>query len=674
MFSSVLIANRGEIACRIARTARRMGLRVIAVYSEAEPRAMHVREADEAYLIGPAAVGQSYLNAERILAVAKEAGADCIHPGYGFLAENAEFAEVCAAAGIAFVGPPPEAIRAMGLKDEAKRLMEKAGVPVVPGYLGDDQDASVLARQAGEIGYPVLIKAVAGGGGKGMRRVERAGDFAEALEGCRREAQSAFGNDRMLIEKYVTRPRHIEIQVFADMHDACVHLFERDCSLQRRHQKVIEEAPAPGMPDEMRAAMGAAAVAAAKAVGYVGAGTVEFIADASNGLKANAFYFMEMNTRLQVEHPVTEMITGLDLVELQLRAAAGEPLGLTQGDITMTGHAVEARLYAEDPASGFLPQSGRLHRLAWPDAEEHLRIDTGVEQGAEISAHYDPMIAKLITWGTSRQAALTRLARALERTEVAGLRSNIGFLERLVRHPGFVAGEVDTGFIDGHLDELVEKALPPALMALAAEAWLLRDANAEPASPWQRMDGWRLAGLPRTATLHLGLNGAPATVAMAWTDGGKILSISGEGFSHELELADVRLDGTHIEALVDGRRLRAAVTGDPDRERLFVAGLGRHVEVAALDLLKRDPDENLQSASLAAPMSGKIVRVFVKPGDVVAKGDRLLILEAMKMEHAMTAGFDAVVTSLAAGEGDQVAEGQVLAVLEAATGKTGDEA
>jgi 3-methylcrotonyl-CoA carboxylase alpha subunit len=674
MFSSVLIANRGEIACRIARTARRMGLRVIAVHSEAEPRAMHVREADEAYLIGPAAAGKSYLDAERILAVAKQAGAECIHPGYGFLAENAEFAEGCAAAGITFVGPPPEAIRAMGLKDEAKRLMEKAGVPVVPGYLGDVQDAKVLARQAGEIGYPVLIKAVAGGGGKGMRRVERAGDFAEALEGCRREAQSAFGNDRMLIEKYVTRPRHIEIQVFADSHGTCVHLFERDCSLQRRHQKVIEEAPAPGMPDDMRAAMGAAAVAAAKAVGYVGAGTVEFIADASNGLKANAFYFMEMNTRLQVEHPVTEMITGLDLVELQLRAAAGEPLGLTQGDIAMTGHAVEARLYAEDPASGFLPQSGRLHRLAWPGAAEHLRIDTGVEQGAEISAHYDPMIAKLIAWGTSRQAALTRLARALERTEVAGLRSNIGFLERLVRHPDFAAGRIDTGFIDGHMDELVEDALPPALMALAAEAWLLRGGDANPASPWQRMDGWRLGGLPRTATLRLGLNGAPATVSMAWTDGGKTLSISGEGSSHELELVDVRSDDTHIEALVDGRRLRAAVTGDPERARLFVVGLGRHVEVAALDLLRRDPDENLQSASLAAPMSGKIVRVFVKPGDVVAKGDRLLILEAMKMEHAMTAGFDAVVTSLAAAEGEQVAEGQVLAVLETATGTEGDEA
>jgi 3-methylcrotonyl-CoA carboxylase alpha subunit len=674
MFASVLIANRGEIACRIARTARRMGLRVIAVYSEAEPRAMHVREADEAYLIGPAAAGKSYLNAERILEVAQEARADCIHPGYGFLAENAEFAEACAAAGIAFVGPPPNAIRAMGLKDEAKRLMEKAGVPVVPGYLGEDQDAKVLARQAGEIGYPVLIKAVAGGGGKGMRRVEQAGGFAEALEGCRREAQAAFGNDRMLIEKYVTRPRHIEIQVFSDTHGTCVHLFERDCSLQRRHQKVIEEAPAPGMPDEMRAAMGAAAVAAARAVGYVGAGTVEFIADASNGLKANAFYFMEMNTRLQVEHPVTEMITGLDLVELQLRAAAGEPLGLSQSDITMTGHAVEARLYAEDPATGFLPQSGRLHRLAWPEAAEHLRIDTGVEQGAEISAHYDPMIAKLIAWGTSRQAALTRLARALERTEVAGLRSNIGFLERLVRHPGFVAGEVDTGFIDGHLDALVDQALPPALMALAAEAWLLKDVDTDPASPWQRMDGWRLDGLPRTAALHLLLNGAPATVGMAWTDGGKTLSISGEGFSHELEVADVRSDDTHVEALVDGSRLRAAVTGDPGRARLFVAGLGRHVEVAALDLLKRDPDENLQSASLAAPMSGKIVRVFVKPGDVVAKGDRLLILEAMKMEHAMSAGFDAVVTSLAAGEGEQVAEGQVLAVLEAASGAAGDGA
>jgi 3-methylcrotonyl-CoA carboxylase alpha subunit len=671
MFSSVLIANRGEIACRIGRTARRMGLRVIAVYSQAEARAMHVREADEAHLIGPAPAAESYLQAERILAVARASGAECIHPGYGFLAENAEFAEACAAAGIVFVGPPPAAIRAMGLKDEAKRLMQTAGVPVVPGYLGEDQDAGMLERQAGKIGYPVLIKAVAGGGGKGMRRVERAADFAEALEGCRREARSAFGNDRMLIEKYITRPRHIEIQVFADTHGTCVHLFERDCSLQRRHQKVIEEAPAPGMPGDMRERMGAAAVAAARAVGYVGAGTVEFIADASDGLKANAFYFMEMNTRLQVEHPVTEMITGLDLVELQLRAAAGEPLGLTPGDVTMSGHAVEARLYAEDPASGFLPQSGRLHRLAWPDEAEHLRIDTGVGQGAEISPHYDPMIAKLIAWGSSRQAALIRLARALERTEVLGLRSNIGFLERLVSHPDFAAGQIDTGFIDGHLAELVDEALPPALVALAAEAWLLGEANAGlPASPWQRMDGWRLAGLPRTATLHLLLNGAAAKIEMAWSEGTKQLTISGEGYSHAVELAEVRPEGEHLEAIVDGRRLRVSLARDGARARLFVAGLGRHLEVAALDLLNRDPDEGVESASLAAPMSGKIVRVFVKPGDVVKKGDRLLILEAMKMEHAMTAGFDAIVTSLAAGEGEQVAEGQVLAVLEAA----GDQA
>jgi 3-methylcrotonyl-CoA carboxylase alpha subunit len=675
MFSSVLIANRGEIACRIARTARRLGLRVIAIYSQAEPRALHVRDADEAHLIGPAAAGLSYLQAERIIAVARASGAECIHPGYGFLAENAEFAESCAAAGIAFVGPPAQAIRAMGLKDEAKRLMTKAGVPVVPGYLGEDQDATSLEAQAGKIGFPVLIKAVAGGGGKGMRRVERASDFAAALEGCRREAKAAFGNDRMLIEKYITRPRHIEIQVFADSHGSCVHLFERDCSLQRRHQKVIEEAPAPGMSDEMREIMGGAAVAAAKAVGYVGAGTVEFIADASDGLKPNSFYFMEMNTRLQVEHPVTEMITGLDLVELQLRAAAGEPLGLSQADIAMSGHAIEARLYAEDPASGFLPQSGCLHRLSWPDAAEHLRIDTGVEQGAEISPHYDPMIAKLIAWGTSRQAALTRLARALERTEVLGLRSNLGFLERLVSHPAFAAGQIDTGFIDGHLAELVEEALPPALTALAAEAWLQKDGHAGlPASPWQRMDGWRLSGLPRTATLHLLFNGAPVTVAVTWDDEARQFAISGEKASHKVALAEVRRDGAQIEALVDGRRLRATVFRDPDRARLFVAGLGRHLEVTALDLLRRDPAEGVQSASLAAPMSGKIVRVFVKPGDVVNKGDRLLILEAMKMEHAMTAGFDAVVTALAAGEGEQVAEGQVLAVLEAASEAASDAA
>ncbi len=507
---------------------------------------------------------------------------------------------------------------------------------------------------------------MAGGGGKGMRRVDRAGDFAEALEGCRREAKSAFGNDRMLIEKYVARPRHIEIQVFADAHGTCVHLFERDCSLQRRHQKVIEEAPAPGMSGEMRARMGEAAVAAAKAVGYVGAGTVEFIADASDGLKPDAFYFMEMNTRLQVEHPVTEMITGLDLVEMQLHAAAGEPLGLTQGDIAMSGHAVEARLYAEDPDSGFLPQSGRLHRLDWPGEAQHLRIDTGVEQGGIISPFYDPMIAKLIAWGEGREAAVNRLARALERTEILGLRSNLGFLERLVRHPDFKAARIDTGFIDGHLAELVEVALPAALIALAAEAWLLKDGLLEgPVSPWQRMDGWRLAGLPRTATLHLQLNGVAVKVEMAWHDGGKHFSISG-GYSHEVELAEISSGRAHIEAHVDGRRLRASLADDPKRDRLFVAALGRHVEVVALDLLKRDPEEGLESATLAAPMSGKIVKVFVKPGDVVRKGDRLLVLEAMKMEHAMTAGFDAEVVSLATAEGEQVAEGQVLAVLEAA--------
>ena len=666
MFSSVLIANRGEIACRIARTARRLGLRVIAAYSDAEPRALHVRVADEAFRIGPAPARESYLDGERILGVARASGAESIHPGYGFLAENAEFAEACSDAGIVFVGPPPAAIRAMGLKDEAKRLMAKAGVPVVPGYLGEKQDAETLEAEAGRIGYPVLIKAVAGGGGKGMRRVDGAPDFADALEGCRREAKSAFGNDRMLIEKYVTRPRHIEIQVFADAHGTCLHLFERDCSLQRRHQKVIEEAPAPGMSAEMRERMGAAAVAAAKAVGYVGAGTVEFIADASDGLKANAFYFMEMNTRLQVEHPVTEMITGLDLVEMQLRAAAGEPLGLAQSDIAMSGHAVEARLYAEDPASGFLPQTGKLHRLAWPEEAQDLRIDTGVEQGATISPFYDPMIAKLIAWGSTREAALNRLARALERTEVLGLRSNLGFLERLVRHPDFVAARIDTGFIDAHLAELVEVPLPPALVALAAEAWLHRDVEGDPASPWQRMDGWRLSGLPRTATLHLQINGGPARIEITWQEDGKRLGVEGDGDSHEVEMAEVRFEAARIEAVVDGRRLSAVFARDPKRDRLFVAGLGRHLEVAALDLLKRDPDEGVESASLAAPMSGKIVRVFVKPGDVVKKGDRLLILEAMKMEHAMTAGFDAVVGALAAGEGEQVAEGQVLVVLEAA--------
>ncbi|MCA1998682.1 MAG: ATP-grasp domain-containing protein, partial [Hyphomicrobiales bacterium] len=467
MFSSVLIANRGEIALRVARTARRLGMRVIAVHSEADSAAPFVAFADEAYPIGPAPARESYLVAERILDVARRAGAECIHPGYGFLSENAEFAEACAAAGIVFIGPPPSAVRAMGLKDAAKALAEKAGVPVVPGYHGDIQDPAFLREKAYQIGYPVLIKAVAGGGGKGMRRVDKHADFEEALASCQREALNAFSDARVLVEKYITAPRHVEVQVFGDRHGQVLHLFERDCSMQRRHQKVIEEAPAPGMSAETRAAFGRAAVDAARAVGYYGAGTVEFIADGSKGLRPDGFYFMEMNTRLQVEHPVTEMITGLDLVEWQFRVAAGEPLPCRQDQLAIAGHAVEARLYAEEPERGFLPSTGHIHALRLPEGEG-IRVDFGVAEGGEVTPYYDPMIAKIIAHGPSRDVALDRLHAALEDTLVAGPKTNLRFLAALIDQPDFRAGRLDTGFIDRNLAALGAEPQPLDPGAVAA--------------------------------------------------------------------------------------------------------------------------------------------------------------------------------------------------------------
>ena len=471
MLGSVLIANRGEIACRVARTAKRLGLRTIAVYSEADRGALHVRMCDEAHAIGPAPAAESYLVGARVIEVARKAGAECIHPGYGFLSENAEFAEACAAAGVVFVGPPPAAIRAMGLKDRAKALMEKAGVPVVPGYHGERQEPSFLREKAYEIGYPVLIKAVAGGGGKGMRRVDKHAEFEAALESAQREAKASFGDARVLVEKYVGAPRHIEIQVFADGHGNAIHLNERDCSLQRRHQKVIEEAPAPGMAPEVRAAMGEAAVKAAKAVGYVGAGTVEFIADSATGLRPGGYWFMEMNTRLQVEHPVTEAVTGLDLVEWQLRIASGEKLPLSQAQVPLNGHAVEARIYAEDPERGFLPSTGALVALKFP---EGVRVDTGVEQGSAISPYYDPMIAKMIAHAPTREVALDRLAQALGRTVAAGPRTNLGFLADLCRAEPFRKGAFDTGFIDRNLETLTVSD-HSAAAAFGAQQLLMQD-------------------------------------------------------------------------------------------------------------------------------------------------------------------------------------------------------
>ncbi|MET0277996.1 MAG: acetyl-CoA carboxylase biotin carboxylase subunit [Pseudorhodoplanes sp.] len=639
MFKSVLIANRGEIACRIARTARRMGIRTIAVYSEADTNALHVRLCDEAHPIGPPPAKESYLSVETILAVAATSGADCIHPGYGFLSENAEFAEACAAAGIVFVGPPPAAIRAMGLKDRAKALMQQAGVPVVPGYHGDQQDQAFLKRKAYEIGYPVLIKAVAGGGGKGMRLVEKHADFDAAIEAAKREASSSFGDDRVLIEKFVTSPRHIEIQVFADKRGNAIHLYERDCSLQRRHQKVIEEAPAPGMTDDLRTRMGAAAVAAAKAVGYAGAGTVEFIADGANGLKRDGFWFMEMNTRLQVEHPITEAITGFDLVEWQFRIAAGERLPVTnQSEIPLRGHAVEARLYAEDPERGFLPSTGPLVALRFPEADG-IRIDSGVEAGGEVSPYYDPMIAKVIAHADNRTAALDRLASALDQTLVAGPRTNLAFLAALCRSPDFRNGKFDTGYIARHHAELGLDASSIDNAAAARGALhLLSPPTRENSSPWDEADGFQLSG-PRTLTMPIVVNGNPDTALVDFASGRMQVTVRG---------AAPDMDATLIET----------------ERSIYVLRGGRQTLVTLADYETLDADHASGDGVVRAPMHGKLLAVLVAPGEAVAKGHRLALIEAMKMEHALTAPSDGVVGEIVAEVGSQLAEGARILSIE----------
>ena len=670
MFRSVLIANRGEIACRVIRTAARMGVRTIAVYSEADAAAPHARLADEAHCIGPAAAADSYLNVEALLAAARASGAEAVHPGYGFLSENAGFAEACAAAGLVFVGPPPDAIRAMGLKDRAKVLMEKAGVPVVPGYHGEDQSDATLAGAAKEVGYPVLIKAVAGGGGKGMRRADDADGFASALASARREAKAAFGDDRVLIEKFVTSPRHIEIQVFGDAHGAAVHLFERDCSVQRRHQKIIEEAPAPGMPDEMRAAMGKAACDAARAIGYTGAGTVEFIADGTDGLSAVRFYFMEMNTRLQVEHPVTEMITGQDLVEWQFRVAAGEPLPLAQADISFRGHAIEARLYAEEPARGFLPSTGRLAHFSLPAAEAGLRIDAGVEAGGEVTVHYDPMIAKLIGWGETRDAARARLADALERTRVAGLRTNAAFLARLIAHPAFAAGGVDTGFLDAHLTALAgavpEPGAEDVALAVLGEIGRRRAAQdsrtagqADPWSPWNLGTGWRIAGAARE-TFRLDHGNTRHETAVTYR--GDRIAIETGG-----SIVDARLpqNGAGTDGFVlDGIRVEASVLADGGA--VTVMRRGETFVFTLCDPLAADTDVADGAGAVIAPMTGKVTKVWAEPGVSVRRGDPLIALEAMKMEHTLAAPGDLEVAEVHARAGDQVDGGTVLVTFAAA--------
>ncbi|WP_430437823.1 acetyl/propionyl/methylcrotonyl-CoA carboxylase subunit alpha [Oceanibaculum nanhaiense] len=667
---TLLIANRGEIACRIARTARRLGIRTIAVYSEADADSLHVASCDEAWPIGAAPARDSYLRGDVILDVAKRAGADAIHPGYGFLSENAAFAKACAKAGIIFVGPPASAIEAMGSKSAAKQLMEKARVPLVPGYHGDKQDAAFLERQANRIGYPVLIKASAGGGGKGMKVVEQPADFAAQLASAKREAAASFGDEQMLIEKYLIRPRHIEIQIFADSHGNCVSLFERDCSVQRRHQKVIEEAPAPGMTEARRREMGDAAVAAAKAISYVGAGTVEFIVDAGGD-----FFFMEMNTRLQVEHPVTEAITGLDLVEWQLHVAAGEPLPLAQQDLGINGHAFEARLYAEDPSRDFVPQTGRLAALRFPDAG--VRIDTGVREGDTVSVHYDPMIAKLIVHGADRAQALDRLSRALEATKIAGLATNIGFLAALARHPAFAAGDVHTGFIGEHEADLLPPARPAedthlALAALAFMADRKRQAedsaarSGDPSSPWNRVDGWRLND-DAHHSLRFRDGEDERVVTLHFRRDGFVLDLPGGSVPARL-LADE--NGDMIVTLGGVRRTATVVRDGLDYWVLPNGGQGGgNRRLSLIDpVLEAEAMAEGAGARFTAPMPGKIVQVLIAAGAKVAKGAALIVMEAMKMEHTIAAPADGTVAELHYGTGDLVEEGAELLRFEAAKG------
>ena len=639
MLKSVLIANRGEIARRVIRTAKRLGVRTIAVYSDADAKALHVREADEAVHIGASPAKESYLRGEKIIAAAKQTGAEAIHPGYGFLSENADFAQAVIDAGLIWIGPKPDSIRAMGLKDAAKKLMAEAGVPTTPGYLGEDQSEERLQKEADAIGYPVLIKAVAGGGGKGMRKVEKKVEFKAALQSAKREAASSFGDDRVLLEMYVQRPRHIEVQVFGDTHGNVVHLFERDCSLQRRHQKVIEEAPAPGMSDEARKAVTDAAVLAAKAVNYVGAGTIEFIADASDGLKPDRIWFMEMNTRLQVEHPVTEEITGQDLVEWQLRVASGEKLPLKQEELKINGWAMEARLYAEDPSVGFLPSIGKL---AWfyqqdngePAEANVTRVDSAVTYGDEITPYYDPMIAKIIAHAQSRDDAIALLRSSCTEFEIAPVKTNLAFLVRCLSHDAFIEGGVDTGFIGANLDALATKPAPSEgnLRRAARQFTYVTNRRAVPSvsatreeatSPWGRLVGFRL-------------NSEPEAVVRMRYDGNSVAASPD--------------DGVGTATSVEGR--------------VYVFDRGEAYEFA-LDTGERSADEaTAGDGAILSPMPGKIVSVAAKAGAKLKKGDPILVLEAMKMEHTLTAPFDGKLAELNAKAGAQVSEGVLLAKLE----------
>ncbi|WP_428416773.1 acetyl/propionyl/methylcrotonyl-CoA carboxylase subunit alpha [Methylibium sp.] len=676
MFKKILIANRGEIACRVATSARRLGIATVAVYSDADANARHVKACDEAVRIGAAAPRDSYLRADRILEAAIATGAQAVHPGYGFLSENDGFAEACAAAGIVFIGPTPAAIRAMGLKAESKRLMEAARVPLVPGYHGADQDPALLRREAARIGYPVLIKASAGGGGKGMRVVTEESAFDAALASCQREALGSFGDDAVLVERYLQKPRHIEIQVFGDTHGHCVYLFERDCSVQRRHQKLLEEAPAPGMSEARRRAMGEAAVAAAKAVGYVGAGTVEFIAEPDG-----RFYFMEMNTRLQVEHPVTEAITGLDLVEWQFRVAAGEPLPLQQHELQIHGHAIEARICAENPDANFLPSTGRLQVLRWPahvafertaggaqaGAEPAaVRIDAGVGEGDAITPHYDSMVAKLIVWGRDREQALARMDQALAHTHLVGPQHNVAFLRRVVGSPSFADADLDTGLIERERAGLFDApALAPELIAAGVVAHALaQERVGEDGDPWSRRDGWRLHGsaLRRFEIDHAGVH-LRASLHRS-RDGAMQLQV--DATAHAFEARP--LEGDRHDVLIGTRRLVLSAYAVGENVALFTPDGSAWVR--EVDVLAHAGDAAADGGRLTAPMPGKVVGFLVRAGERVLRGQALAVMEAMKMEHTLNAPSDGVVKGLRFAAGEQVAEGEALLDFEPATAGT----
>jgi 3-methylcrotonyl-CoA carboxylase alpha subunit len=666
MFTKILIANRGEIACRVAATARRLGIRTVAVYSDADAGAKHVMACDEAVHIGGNAPRDSYLRSERILDAARATGAQAVHPGYGFLSENEDFAQACADAGLVFIGPPPSAIKAMGLKAESKQLMEKAGVPLVPGYHGADQDPGLLRREAGRIGYPVLIKASAGGGGKGMRIVTKADEFDAALASCQREARNSFGDDAVLIERYVTRPRHIEIQVFGDTHGHCVYLFERDCSVQRRHQKVLEEAPAPGMSEARRREMGAAAVSAAQAVGYVGAGTVEFIAEPTPEGDLR-FFFMEMNTRLQVEHPVTEAITGLDLVEWQLRVASGEPLPLKQEDLRIHGHAIEARICAENPDANFLPATGTLDVYRTPTCTSFergpVRVDAGVREGDAISPHYDSMIAKLIVWGADRAQALAQLDSALAQTHVVGLQTNVAFLRRVTTSRSFAQADLDTALIERERAALFDQ--PPLALEVAAAGavahQLAHERAAEDADPWSKRDAWRMHGAA-VRRFDLEACGTHHAASLTRSHGGETVMAIGD---RSWPFAASSRSSTQHDVTLAGRRWALSVY--TVGERIAVFSPEGAATLHRIDPIAHAGDAATEGGRLTAPMPGKLISLLAQAGDSVKKGQALAVMEAMKMEHTITAPCDGTVAELLYAVGDQVLEGEELLRLEAAT-------